>query len=73
MKILVQDPDTKRFYKSGGRWTEKADEAAVFDDAIQAAMLCSAERVFANLVLEFANVEEKLEIPCNATDGVSPN
>jgi hypothetical protein len=66
MKILVQDPDTKRFYKRGGRWTEKADDAEVFDDAVAATMLCNAEQIYANLVVEFpGSGGEKVEIPYN--------
>jgi len=71
MKVLVQDPDTKRFYKSGGKWTEKVDEAAVFKDAIEATILCSAEQIDANLVVEFPDIQEKLEIRSGSTNWTS--
>ena len=71
MKVLVQDPDTKRFYKCGGKWTEKAEEAAVFDDTMEATMLCCAEQIDANLVVEFPEIHEKLEIRSGSTHWTS--
>jgi hypothetical protein len=60
---LIQEHDTKLFYKSGGKWTEKKEEAETFDDSIEAAMICSMERIHADLLLTFPESGDNLKIP----------
>jgi hypothetical protein len=56
MKILIQEPDTKRFLRASGRWAAGPDGAADFKTAGDALMACQKHRIgLFQLVLRFNN------------------
>jgi len=64
MRVLIQEPDTKRFYRNNGTWTDRKDEATVFNNSVEAMEKCLKDKLHAEVILSFRDPAFNLKLPC---------
>ena len=63
MGILIQESDTKHFYKNKGQWTLAREEAMAFDSCAEAVKRIRQERLKADVLLAFGDSTYDVSIP----------
>ena len=63
MGILIQERDTKQFYKNKGSWTEQRAEAISFENCAAALTRIREEKLQADILLAFNDSSYDITIP----------